>query len=185
MLKKLTIQNHADAAAVSHFDGVDAGTIFKHRVEAAAKHFSIEIPENFDVTKKGAFILGNENDLYCIAISDADANEKAETEPKTESGKVTFELEFTDSEEKGALIDLLRDAVTETTGAEMKGQTLASFEAFINKNDKVINEIVGQTKTNTFAIPQEVNAELIAQDIKDGLRPDPNAPKIKRVRAKK
>ncbi len=182
MLKKITITCNIDAVPVTDFNGIDAGVIFERRVKAAAKHFNIELPEEFNYNKKGSYILGNENDLYFIAVTDADKNETAQTPEPTETGKASIDIEFTDSEEKGVLIDLLRDAVTETTGAEMKGQILSSFESFINKNNSLINSIVGQNKVNTFAIPQEVNEKLIAEDIKNGLRP---APKAKRVRTKK
>lgn len=182
MIKKLTVLNHIDAAHVTEFNGVDAGTTFERRVKAAAKHFSIEIPENYDFCKKGNFILGNENDLYCISVTDADKNETAQNPEPTEISKATFEIEFTDTEEKGILLDLLRQAVCDVTGAEMKGQILSGFEAFINKNESLINSIAGQNKVNTFAIPQDINAQLIAQDIADGLRP---ALKAKRVRTKK
>jgi hypothetical protein len=183
MIKKITVLNHIDAAPVTHFNGCDAGMSFERRVKAAAKHFNINVPHGFDVTKKGAFLLGNENDLYCISIRDANEKETEETPTEPiETAKTTIDIEFTDSEEKGALLDLLRDAVTETTGVEMKGQILASFEAFINKHESLINSIVGQTKVNSFAIPQEINAKLIEEDIKSGLRP---TPKAKRVRTKK
>lgn len=186
MLKKINIINHIDAVPVTDFNGVDAGVIFERRVKAAAKHFNIELPDEFNYTRPGAYILGNENDLYYIAVTDADKNEKAQTPEPTETGKASIDIEFTDSEEKGILIDLLRDAVTETTGSEMKGQILSSFESFINKNESLINSIVGQDKINTFAIPQDVNAQLIAQDIADGLRPAPEPiAKAKRVRTKK
>jgi hypothetical protein len=132
------------------------------------------------------YILGNENDLYCISITDADANETPETETAPiETGKATFDIEFTDSEEKGTLIDLIRQAICDTTGKEMKGATLASFESFVNKNESLINSIVGQTKVNTFAIPQEINAQLIAQDIESGLRPNPKAKAKAKAKAKK
>ena len=176
MLKKLTIINNEHATPIDAFNGVDAGVIFERRVKAAAKHFSIDVPHGFDFNKKGAFLLGNENDLYFISITDANKNEKAQTAPEEiEAAKVTIDIEFTDSEEKGVLLDLLRQAVCDTTGAEMKGTTLASFESFVNKNESLINSIVGQNKVNTFAIPQDINAKLIEADIKSGLRPKAKA----------
>lgn len=172
MLKKITILNNDTAAQIDAFNGVDAGVIFERRVKAAAKHFNIELPHGFDYNKPGAYILGNENDLYCISITDADKNETPETPAaEIETSKASFEIEFTDSEEKGLLIDLIRQAICDVTGNEMKGQILASFESFINQNESLINSIVGQTKVNSFAISQELNEKLIAQDIADGLRP--------------
>jgi hypothetical protein len=187
MLKKITIINNIDAAPVGEFNGVDAGVIFERRVKAAAKHFNIEVPHGFNFNKPGAYLIGNENDLYCISITDANESEAIERVLETapiETGKATFDIEFTDTEEKGLLIDLIRQAICDVTGNEMKGATLASFESFINKNESLINSIVGQTKVNTFAIPQEINAQLIQQDIESGLRPAPKA-KAKRVRTKK
>lgn len=181
MIKKLRVLNGADVAPVTHFDTVAHGTMFEHAVIAACKHIGIEAPENVNDIQV-PFLIGSKDDIYCIEVTDAQDEPETITEATetSEAGKVShsFELEFTDSEEKGVLIDLLRDAVTETTGEEMKGGTLANFEAFVNKHDSKINAIVGQTKFNSFALTEDQNAAFLAHDIANGTRPDPNATKL-------
>lgn len=185
-IKTILVVNGADVAPLTYFNTTAHGAIFVNTINAACKHLGLEAPENVDEIET-PFIIGSENDLYHIKVTDASASDtidyaaaEGEKIEAAEAAKVShsFELEFTDSEEKGVLIDLLRDAVTETTGEEMKGGTLANFEAFINKNDSKINAIVGQTKFNSFALTEDQNAALIAEDIASGLRPDPNAPKL-------
>lgn len=179
ILKKLTIINHDSAAPITDFDGVDAGVIFGRRVEAAAKHFGIELPFDFDFNKKGSYILGNENDLYYILVDDASKKEEKNytSDPpaiiEEKPLKVSFDIEFTDSEQKGELIDLMREAVFACTGLHVTGAIAQNFEYFLGKKDAQINHLVGQLKQNSFKIPEDINNALIADDVKAGIRQAP------------